>query len=44
MAKILIVNGSHRVGIYAARDLPACTELTYDYLYASDQAPEWARD
>lgn len=42
-AKILMVDGSHRVGIFALKDLVAGQELLYNYLYTPDQAPEWAR-
>lgn len=42
-AKILMVDGNHRVGIFAIRDIPAGQELLYDYLYQPEQAPEWAQ-
>ena len=37
-----MVDGDHRVGIYALKDMPAGQELLYNYLYTKDQAPEWA--
>ena len=43
MAKILMVDGDHRVGIYARKDIRPGTELTYDYCYSIEQAPSWAR-
>ncbi len=42
-AKILLVDGDHRVGIYARKDIPPGTELTYDYCYATEHAPSWAK-
>jgi len=42
-AAILLVDGDHRVGVYAARDLPAGAELFYDYMYEPEKAPRWAK-
>ena len=42
-AKVMLVDGEHRVAIYARRDIPAGAELFYDYKYEADKAPEWAR-
>jgi [histone H3]-lysine27 N-trimethyltransferase EZH2 len=33
-----LVRGDHRIGLYAAKNLPAGTELSFDYLYSEDQA------
>ena len=41
-AKILMVDGDHRVGIFACKDIAPGTELFYDYCYSKDQAPKWA--
>ena len=31
------------MGIFAARDMPAGSELFYDYKYDDASAPDWAR-
>ena len=36
---ILKVTGEHRVATFAKEHIEACVELSYDYGYASDQAP-----
>ncbi|XRB01304.1 histone-lysine N-methyltransferase [Pycnococcus provasolii] len=41
-ARVMLVRGDHRVGIYASEDMPPHTELFYDYRYDADNAPHWA--
>jgi SET domain-containing protein len=41
-ARICLVDGTHRIGIYARRDLEAGEEITFDYQMKN--TPEWYRD
>eukprot|EP00656_Telonema_subtile_P030663 TRINITY_DN33641_c0_g1_i1.p1 TRINITY_DN33641_c0_g1~~TRINITY_DN33641_c0_g1_i1.p1 ORF type:complete len:496 (+),score=105.38 TRINITY_DN33641_c0_g1_i1:290-1777(+) len=40
-AKIMMVNGDHRIGIFAKEDIAAGTEIMYDYMYRGSAQPNW---
>eukprot|EP00878_Enallax_costatus_P025992 GHUV01027860.1.p1 GENE.GHUV01027860.1~~GHUV01027860.1.p1 ORF type:complete len:138 (+),score=21.56 GHUV01027860.1:372-785(+) len=41
VTRVMLVDGDHRVGLYADQDLAAGDELSYNYMYALNNAPDW---
>lgn len=41
--EIKVVDGEQRIGLYARRPIIAGEELTFDYKYTADAAPQWAK-
>lgn len=42
-AKILLVNGEHRIALYARDDIAVGEELFFDYGYTHETAPKWSQ-
>lgn len=41
--QVTVVNGDHRIAILAKQNLPAGSEICFDYGYGEDVAPQWAQ-
>jgi hypothetical protein len=39
----ILVNGEHRIGLFAKQKMFAGQELTYDYNFKQGNAPSWAK-
>lgn len=42
--EIKVVDGEQRIGLYARRSIAPGEELTFDYKYTEDAAPQWAKN